>query len=253
MISIRINHKAFSGQDPVIQNFKLDILKGEIVTLIGPSGSGKTTLLNLVAGLDQSYNGFIHLPDDDNRTALMFQEARLMPWLTVLDNVLLVNPTVSDAKNTALSLLDKVGLREHADTFPNALSGGMKKRVALARAFMYQPNVLLLDEPFASLDKPAAQGLRDLVIALAQQHATTVVYVTHDLNEAVSIADRVVLLSPNPMTIRSEEEILLPRPRHIDSPAVNLLCQQLRNCFPDLLSAPDEYARQAAATRETSC
>lgn len=247
MISIRIHHKAFPGQTPVIQNLRLDILKGEMIALIGPSGSGKTTLLNLIAGLDKQYHGFIHLPDEDSRIALMFQEARLMPWLSVLDNVLLVNPEVPDARRKALALLEKVGMQAQAESFPNALSGGMKKRVALARAFMYEPNLLLLDEPLSSLDKPSAQALRELVISLAQQNNTTVVYVTHDLNEAVCVADRVIVLSPNPMTIRSEEEIQISRPRYIDSPAVNLVCQQLRQRFPDLLSGLVESVEQTSS------
>lgn len=241
MLNVDIEHKCFQSDETVIGKLRFAVEKNEIVALIGPSGAGKSTLLNLIAGLDTQFEGSISSDNEDPpKIGLMFQEARLMPWLTVLENVLLVadpHCETKAAEQQAKEILHLVGMDGYLSAFPAQLSGGMTKRVALARAFMFKPSVLLMDEPFASLDAPSAEKLRHQLITLQQQMGSSIVYVTHDLKEAVAIADRILFLSPKPMSLLSEERILLGRPRYTHDPEVAEICQLFYQRFPALLCA----------------
>lgn len=156
-----------------------------------------------------------------------------MPWLTVLQNLQLVRPKA--ATDELEEMLHSVGLAHCAAQYPHQLSGGMQRRVALARAFITAPQLLLLDEPFQSLDAPTAEALRQQLLALWQRCGCTVVFVTHQLSEAVALADRVLFLSEGPSHLLHDLAVALPRPRNVDAPDVQALCQQLLSQQPDLL------------------
>ena len=173
----------------VIAALDFVVPQGQFACIIGPSGCGKTTLLSLIAGLDRVFDGTIRRQGANDRLGMVFQSPRLMPWLSVRDNVRLALPP-EDASGRVEAILGEMQLMAHLDAFPNRLSGGQQRRVALARAFVSDPALLLLDEPFQSLDAPTAQHLRDLLMSLWARHRPTVLFVTHDLREALSLGDR---------------------------------------------------------------
>lgn len=214
---------------------------GQFVCLVGPSGCGKTTLLNLVGGLDTNFQGTIEHGGavGGRRIGFMFQSPRLMPWLTVLDNVRLVAQAPAEA-DSARELLVHMGLADVLDAYPGTLSGGMQRRVALARAFAVAPRLLLLDEPFVSLDQPIAERLRALLLELWQARPTTVLFVTHDVREALSLADRILFLSATPGRLVHDMTVSLPRPRHVDDPSVEAERRRLLAARPGLLAGLGE-------------
>lgn len=205
----------------VLAGISFELPDGQLLAIIGPSGCGKTTLLRCLAGLETGYQGRITLEeqplDRPPRVLLVFQEDGLLPWLTVLENATLGLEAQGVPKGTreaqARELLRRVGLegREHA--WPHQLSAGMRQRVALVRSFLCRPDVLLLDEPFAALDAQTRLRLQDELLALWMDRRCSVVFVTHDIEEAVRLGDRVIVLSPAPARIVAEHRIALPRPR----------------------------------------
>ena len=219
-----------------LRDVSIHLPAGQFTCLIGPSGCGKSTLLNILNGLDQDFSGAVTLSNPAGRIATMFQTPRLMPWLSVLDNVLLVLPDSPESKPWAQELLTHMGLEAVLDAFPNQLSGGMQRRVALARAFAIRPSVLLLDEPFVSLDMPVANRLRDLLLNLWRQYRSTILFVTHDLREALAMGDRVIFLSAGPGTVVLDMPINLERPRSVESPTVEQLYRYLLATHPQLLA-----------------
>lgn len=200
-LSVAVREKRFApvGRAPARQalgELAFTVAEGETLAVLGPSGCGKTTLLNLVAGLDRDFSGRIDRPD--RPLAVVFQEPRLLPWRTVADNLRFVLGPVPDAEPRIMTALAEVGLADAAHVFASRLSLGMARRVALARAFLVRPALLLLDEPFVSLDATTAERLRLLVLELLERHRTTAVLVTHDLREAVMLAGRILVLGPSP-------------------------------------------------------
>ena len=254
-LRIEIVRKAFENPPTLaLEGLELTVEPGEFVAIVGPSGAGKSTLLNIVAGLDRRYEGEVApaAAGEDGaqsrRVGYVFQNPRLMPWLTALENVCLVLPREDGDKagdiETSREILEEVGLRGFEDAYPGQLSGGMRRRVALARAFGVNPALLLMDEPFASLDAPLAWRLRGRLHALWRRRRSTVLFVTHDLNEALSLADRVLFLSPRPGRIVWEQPVELPHPREHDDPGVERLRVDLLARHPELLAgrigeAPD--------------
>lgn len=222
---------------PVIRDLSLSLSSGEFITLLGPSGAGKSTLLNIVAGLDTHYQGKVQLKRADGADAsvsLMFQEPRLMPWLTICENVMLVCVgSRGEQRSAALHWLQQVGLNGVAQHYPAQLSGGMLKRAALARAFACEPDILLMDEPFSSLDIPAADALRALLMALCQSRQTTVVYVTHDITEALTLSDRVLLMRSKPMQVEKDVSLALPRPRNPHTTELLTLAERFKQSLAD--------------------
>jgi NitT/TauT family transport system ATP-binding protein len=231
-LSVSIAAKRYPNGHCAIQNLAFSARAGEFVAIVGPSGSGKTTLLKIISGLDTDFAGSVQLAPQ-SRTGFMFQEPRLLPWLTVQKNLALVAPTVTEAR--LQEALCSVGLQDCAALFPNQLSGGMQRRVALLRAFLVAPQLLLMDEPFQSLDAPTADQLRQQLLALWQGNRPTVLFVTHHLHEALALADRVLFLTPGPSRIALDLPLDLQRPRGLDSPAVQRLAQELLAQYPDLL------------------
>ncbi|EIJ42308.1 ABC-type nitrate/sulfonate/bicarbonate transport system, ATPase component [Beggiatoa alba B18LD] len=245
MLTVTIEKKWYAqAKMPTLENLQLSIADGEFVALVGPSGCGKSTLLNILSGLDKQAQFQLQWQGQtlDTRQRLplkmgfMFQDSRLMPWLTVLDNLLLVLNHSAHSRELALHYLQAVGLEAQAHQFPAQLSGGMQRRVALARAFVVQPRLLLMDEPFISVDAPTAERLRHVLLSLWLTSRPMVLFVTHDLREALSLADRVLFLSMNPARVVLEQPIVLPHPRPTGSTELLQLYQQLLTTHPDLLS-----------------
>ncbi|MFT4269233.1 MAG: ABC transporter ATP-binding protein [Xenophilus sp.] len=213
------------GEVVVLDGLDLDVAEGEFIVLLGRSGSGKSTLLRLIAGLDKATAGQAHV---DGKVAFAFQEARLFPWWRVHRNVLFGHPvpgTRGERREAALTALREVNLGHRADAWPVTLSGGEAQRAALARALIREPQVLLLDEPFGALDALTRLEMQRLVIDLWQRHRPSVVMVTHDVGEAVRLADRVLLLENGHFV--EEVRIDAPRPRHLDDTVLTRLERDL--------------------------
>ncbi|SMF60017.1 NitT/TauT family transport system ATP-binding protein [Tistlia consotensis] len=198
-----------------LRDLALTVRHGELVCLLGPSGCGKSTLLNIVAGLDERFEGSLSLPRsaDDRPPAIgyVFQEPRLLPWRTVRRNVELAMDPARHGAGLVEELLAAAGLAGFAEAYPQRLSLGMTRRVALVRAFAVEPDLLLMDEPFVSLDAPTAQQLRRLLLEIWQRRPTTVLFVTHDLREAIQLGDRILLFSPPPGRVVADIPVAIPR------------------------------------------
>ena len=227
-IEIKNVCKSFASTNKeVLRDIDLKIDEGEFVCLLGPSGCGKSTLLNLIAGLDKPDSGEIFFggkpvtePGPDR--TMIFQEAALFPWLSVIDNVKFGMKAAGIPKEErdahAMKYLAMVNLASCRNYHPSQLSGGMKQRVAIARALAMNSRALLMDEPFAALDKQTKNLLRDELERIWLTERKTVVYVTHSVEEALFFGDRVVMMSANPGTVRSIFRVDFPRPRQIDTP-----------------------------------
>ncbi len=199
--------------------------KGEVAAVVGPSGCGKTTLLRIIMGLDRDFEGIVSLPADC-RLGVVFQEPRLLPWRTVEENIQLAAPRANPAALNAL--FARLGLTEHRLHYPGELSLGLARRVALARAFAVEPDLLILDEPFVSLDAPLAERLRGELIELVSRRPVTTLLVTHSIDEAIGLADRIFLLSASPAHVLADVPIEHPRrSRSVDEIAV--VANRIRN------------------------
>ena len=208
------------GSVEVLGGIDLDVREGEFVALVGPSGCGKTTLLNLCSGCLSPSAGRVHRPA---RLRMVFQQDGLFPWLTVDENIRLGLRQVSEPGEQgrrARALLDLIGLTGFAGTYPHQLSGGMRQRVELARALGGETPLLLMDEPFSSLDYLARLKMRRELARILREQPRTVVLVTHDIEEAAQLADRVLVLSERPARVRDEVVLAMPRPRDPTSPEV---------------------------------
>ena len=224
MLAVERFHHAYMPEQLVAANISFDVKAGEIISIVGPSGCGKTTLLKALAGLIRPTGGTIRfqgkvvqgVPD---RLAIVFQEygRSLLPWTTVNGNIelpLRYQSIPSDERRRRVAeSLQAVDLSGFGERYPWQLSGGMQQRVAIARALAYQPKLLLMDEPFASVDAQTRADLEDLVATLRDRFGITMVLVTHDIDESVYLSDRVIVLSRSPSTVLAQVDIELPRPR----------------------------------------
>ena len=211
-LEVEIASKAYTNvageRQQVLADINFALGDGEVAVLVGPSGCGKSTLLRILAGLDRDYQGRVSRPPEA-RIGMVFQEPRLLPWRTVEDNVRLAAPEADDAKLAALFAV--LELEAHRSHFPGELSLGLARRVALARAFAVDPEFLILDEPLASLDDALAARLREQIAMLVASRPITTLLVTHDLDDAVRLGDRLFLLSPRPARIVAIVPIATPR------------------------------------------
>jgi len=222
--------KRYGGGNGVLalDGIGLTVHPGEFLTLVGASGCGKSTLLNLVSGLDQPTSGTVEV---DGHAAFMFQEHALFPWLSALENVAiplrLKKVGRRDREAQALDYLEAVHLADFADCRPHELSGGMKQRVAIARTLATRAPVLLMDEPFGALDAMTRDLLHDELESIWRERNLTVLFVTHNVREAVRLGDRVVLLSSRPGRIVAEYDVAIDRPRRIEDSAVSALAGEI--------------------------
>jgi len=213
-VRIRVKRKTFpavAGRDEisVLRDVAFEVAPRSFVVLTGPSGCGKSTLLNIVAGLDPDYEGEIDLGLGEPRMTFIFQTPRLLPWRTIRENLALSLPDGDPRQANVDEMLERVGLTEAKNAYPERTSLGMQRRAALARGFIQEPDILLMDEPFVSLDDPTAQDLRELLVTLWNRRPTTVLFVTHDRMEAVMLGTRILRLAPGSASIVADESVQL--------------------------------------------
>lgn len=245
-LEVRVERKLYPGTGvTALQGLKFSAAPGEFLCFVGPSGAGKSTLLNVIGGLDKLVDGDVRVDggplhpkgaEPRARIGYMFQDPRLIPWLTALDNLCLVLDRNGESAAQARHLLKEVGLADNEKTFPGQLSGGMQRRLALARAFVVRPALMLMDEPFVSLDAPTAMRLRGLLLELWHELRPTVLFVTHNLREALALADRVLFLSGSPGRVVLELPVDIPRPRDLEDHRITALRDRVLSQHPDLLS-----------------
>ncbi|SFW16536.1 MULTISPECIES: ABC transporter ATP-binding protein [Pseudomonas] len=209
LLDIHVERKTFADTT-VLNHIHLQLQPRETVCLLGPSGCGKSTLLRIVAGLEKDFEG--QLLSHTEHLAFVFQEPRLMPWLTVQQNIGFSDDDDYD-KAWVAQLIEEVGLTGFADALPKALSGGMAQRVAIARGLYARPQVLLLDEPFSAVDAFTRMKLQDLLLQLAERHAIALLLVTHDVDEALYLSNRVLVMDNRPSRIRQALTVQLDHPR----------------------------------------
>ncbi len=221
-----------------LEEVRISVRNGEFVCVLGPSGCGKTTLLNIIAGIDQDVDGRVDLPvaPGKNEPVLgyVFQTPRLLPWRTVIENIHLVQDDSQHRAGIADELLRETGLADFRHAYPERLSVGMSRRVALARAFAVHPDLLLMDEPFVSLDEPTARRLRLLLLKIWQERPTTVLFVTHDFREAVMLGDRIVLMTAAPGSVAADVPVEIPREQRTDREVVDAYREHLVSLRPEL-------------------
>ena len=253
MLSLDRVSKVYPNGVHALDGISLGVEPGEIVAVVGGSGCGKSTLLRVVSGLDNPTQGRIALDGEaitapHEKIGIVFQEPRLLPWLSVADNVGfgLADRPKAERANRVAAALERVGLSEKARVWPRELSGGQAQRVALARALVPRPEVLLLDEPFSALDAFTRADLQDHMLTLWADLGPTLVVVTHDVDESVVLADRILVMCPRPGRIFAEVEADLPRPRDRQSAAFDFIKRRV-------LAALDRSLERTAVTddRET--
>ena len=237
----------------VLDNLNLRIIEGEFVTIVGPSGCGKSTLLNILAGIDTSYTGRILIdgapieksPDIDR--IIIFQEGALFPWLTVYENIefglKIAKISKEKRREIVMHYIDLVQLTGFANAFVHQLSGGMKQRVAIARALVLNPKILLMDEPFAALDVQTRRMLYEQLVKIHEKTNKTIIFVTHNINEAVALGDRAIVMSPKIAGIKKEFIIDLPRPRQIDHPLINSITNSIIEESKEMYISDSSFTR----------
>ncbi len=250
-VEIKIKNFGVTFQDnqgndvQALTDVNLDIYKGEFISLLGPSGCGKTTLLRSIADLQEPTDGEIRVSGktpkevrQEQKFGFVFQQPVLFDWRTVEKNVELpmevMHYSKKEKKERANEMLDMVGLQDFKDHFPNQLSGGMQQRVNIARAFGMRPDILLMDEPFSALDEFTKEKLQEDLLRIWRQTNKTVVFVTHNIQEAVFLSDRICVLSPHPGRLSAIVDVDLPRPRTLDVKETmhfNELVREVRNSF----------------------
>jgi NitT/TauT family transport system ATP-binding protein len=228
---------------PVLSDLALTVRRGEFAAVVGASGAGKSTLLRVVAGLMEPLRGSIHRHLEENSgrrsIAIVFQEARLMPWRRVHENVALglegLGLADEEVRRRVSDALALVGLRDFAQRWPHQLSGGPRPRVGIARALAVRPEILLMDEPFGALDAITRQTLQDELLRIWAATRTTILFVTHDIEEAAYLADRVLLLGGSPTRISETYEVSAPRPRNRSDASLASIMRQVRSDLSEIL------------------
>jgi NitT/TauT family transport system ATP-binding protein len=256
-VSVRAVTVAYASgaTGPAVLDFNLEIEPGEFVCLLGPSGCGKSTLLNAIAGLFRPTAGGVYLDGEKvekpaAERGMVFQQPTLLPWKTVRDNValgpLLNGHSALEAASTARSFLALVGLGGYENYYPSQLSGGMQQRVGIVRALANYPRVLLMDEPFGALDAQTRATMQEMLLAIWSEFRMTVLFVTHDIEEAIFLGDRVVVMSASPGRILDTMPVDLPRPRQPDMLFSSVFTNIKRRCF-DLIRTEGAKAFQGQA------
>lgn len=218
MLAVQNVSRTFSNGTTGFKNINLETKQGEIVGVLGTSGCGKSTLLRVLAGLDSDYTGTVKISGDiiksvHEKVGVIFQESRLMPWLTVLENISFGLKNDSKKNEKAQEYVKLVGLQGFENHYPKDISGGMAQRVSIARALITAPEVLLLDEPFSALDAFTKMQLQDLLLTIWEKYKSTMIVVTHDIDEALYLCDRIVILKGQPGEVYQTIQIDDPKPR----------------------------------------
>jgi NitT/TauT family transport system ATP-binding protein len=204
----------------VLQDIEFEVAPRSFLVITGPSGCGKSTLLNIIAGLDKDYEGSIDLGPAKDGVTFIFQTPRLLPWRTLYENIALAIPDGDPRHAQIPAMLQRVGLEEAQNAYPEMLSLGMQRRAALARGFILEPKILLMDEPFVSLDDPTAASLRELLMELWHRQPTTVIFVTHDRSEAIQLGTRILRLAPGQASVAQDVAVNLTDAQRHDRAAV---------------------------------
>jgi sulfonate transport system ATP-binding protein len=245
MLEISALSKLFDG-NPALTDIDFSVNAGEIVAVLGTSGAGKSTLLRIIGGLEAASSGSVKLDGrpvtgPSPKLGFVFQEPRLMPWLNVQQNVVfgLDGLPRNERRQCAREALERVGLADVGDALPRQLSGGMAQRVAIARALVTRPSVLLLDEPFSALDAFTRLGLQEHLLDIWRSDRPTMLFVTHDIDEALMLADRIFVLLGRPGQIRRDEPIGMPRPRRRGDPRLARWREQLFDDLSGVRTAPE--------------
>ena len=224
-----------SSETLAIKDFTFDILEDSIVAIVGPSGCGKSTLLNIIGGLDDKTSGEITFTNNREKIGYMFQNDCLFPWLNILDNCLIglkiKNELTNEKKDYVINLLTNYGLKDFIYSYPSNLSGGMRQRVALIRTLATNPDILLLDEPFSALDFETRQLVSDDVYKIIKKEKKTTILITHNIEEAIAIADTVIVLSKRPATIRKVFNINLSSK---STPIHNRTCPEFNDYYKQI-------------------
>lgn len=225
-ITLKSITKIFSEEEKeltVLKDINLEINQGEFFIFLGPSGSGKSTLLRIMSGLEKSFKGKVELGGDISKSdfSFVFQQFALLPWMSVFENVEIGLLSRASSKTEryekVMAELQKLGLEKFAKSFPKELSGGMRQRVGIARAFVTNPKIIFMDEPFSALDSFTAKELRQEILTIWQKTKSTMIMVTHLISEAIELADRIAVLTPRPGQIEEVVENLIARPRQLRS------------------------------------
>lgn len=253
LLELQVDAKAF-GKTPILEDIQFHLSASEIVGLVGPSGCGKSTLLRIVAGLERQYHGSARVLGEpvqvhSRHVGFIFQEPRLLPWLTVAQNVGFELGKAGARHPQVAALLAEVGLSDYANAYPKQLSGGMAQRASIARGLFTQPELLLLDEPFSAVDAFTRMRLQDLLLEVARRHGTTLLLVTHDIDEALYLSDRVLIMSTQPGRITGEVCVPLPRARDRRDPELARLKARVLTLLDGGLPAPLDVAEEAAEVR----
>ena len=245
--AIKIEEKSFlnkhnNSRIKVLKDIDINIKSKEFVCIVGPSGCGKTTLMNMIGGLIKTEDQIIEFNDNkqsfDDKFGYVFQTSRLLPWLTVKENVELVCETKSQNFNSDSIdfLLESFGLKEFLNFYPKAISGGMRRKVSLARALINKPKVLLMDEPFVSLDQPTSESLYDVLVNYRKKNPITVIFITHVLKEAILLGDRILFFSKKPGTVVFDYRVKsIRKPLTLDNKSVDSEYKKLKSKYPQLL------------------
>lgn len=229
-----------NGETIAIKDISLDVKENDFIAIVGPSGCGKSTLLSILSEINDSTTGTIEYPNGPKKLGYMFQQDCLFPWLTILDNCLLgikiQKKLTKENKEKVISLLKKYGLENFINKYPNSLSGGMKQRVALIRTLATNPDILLLDEAFSALDYQTRLSVSDDVYKIIKNEHKTAIMVTHDIAEAISMANKVIVLTNRPSTIKKEFEIKLT---NSSSPINNRNCKEFMEYYNQIWKSID--------------
>ena len=244
--TIKIKEKIFHNKHNnskilVLKDIDIKIKTNEFLCIVGPSGCGKTTLMNMIGGLVKSDGHILNFnknrKNEDENFGYVFQTSRLLPWLTVKENVALVCNKNKFDESKVEDILENFGLKDFINYYPKSISGGMRRRVSLARAFINNPKVLLMDEPFVSLDQPTAENLYEVLINYWEKTKTTIILITHVLKEAILLGDRILFFSKNPGTVVFDYPVKSNRDKlSIESKFVNKEYLELTKKYPNLLN-----------------